>query len=323
MGLDPGAIAAIDPGWGDPHRGGQTVARVTLDSGLRLGHKPRSVEPERLWATAVQAVERRLDLGLQAPQAVSRGHHGWVEWIEPEPGALASARSLRRAGAMVALLDLLEVRDAHRDNFVFARGQPILVDAETIGHPRLPGFAPVPSIILTGALPWPPGTRHRAILSGLTGTVAGEAAVVSGYRAVHRLVRERGPAWLRSSGVLGTFRRIRVRVVLRPSRAYSAALRRGGVNLAPPPGIDPRSGKRVLAAEGRALARGDIPLFEADLDGIDLRDERGVIVPGFFEQSGWSRIAGRLRDHAADDAGHAVTLLRSCLRLDQASRRWR
>lgn len=321
LGFDPGAIVRIEPGWGDRHRRGQTVARVTLDSGTRLAYKPRSVQSELLWATVVNAVERHLGLGLAAPRVLDRGNHGWVEWVEAEPVLIDSSPVLRRVGAVVALLDLLEVRDAHPANFVWSRGQPILVDAETVAHPRLLGFEEVPSIILTGVLPWPPGGRKRALLSELAVSLAREAAIIAGYRAVHRIVRRLGSRWLARAGVLGRFRGIRIRVVLRPSRIYAAAFRQGGEKLSPPPGIVNRAGaERIHAAERRALARGDIPLFETDLDGTDLRDDERVIAPGFFGATGWGIMADRMKQLGTDDARRSVGLLRSCLRLDQAVR---
>ena len=314
LGFDPGRLTAIDPGWGDPHRGRQTVVRVATDSGAHLAYKPRSVEPERLWARAVLAVEEQLGIGLSAPLAFSRRHHGWVEWVEPERIPNGTSADNRRFGALLALLDLLEVRDAHRENFVLARGQPVLVDAETIGHPRLPGFEAVPSIVLTGALPWPPGRAE--------GRIGGWAeSVVPGYLAVHRFLRGAGPSWLRPTGVLGRSRRIRIRVILRPTRAYASAIRRGLTALKPPPGVtDPQVSRRILVSERRALARGDIPIFETTLDGTELRNERGVLAGNFFPRSGWDTITERWTRLDGNDARKSLKLLRGCLRLDQAAR---
>ena len=320
LGFDPGRLVSIDPGWGDRHRGGQTVARVTTDSGAHLAFKPRSVEPERLWARAVMAVEEHLHIGLSAPQAFSRRNHGWVEWVEPERLPNGTPADNRRLGGLLALLDLLEVRDAHRDNFVLARGQPVLVDAETIGHPRLPGFEQVPSIVLTGALPWPPGRADRRFPRLRLGPNAAEE-IVPGFLAVHRFLRQSGPSWLKPGGVLGRSRKIRVRVILRPTRVYASAIRRGRTVLPPPPGVqDPRIAKRIVVSERRALARKDIPVFQAALDGTDLRNEHGVLVRNFFARSGWNTIAERWKGLEASDARESLRLLRSLLRLDQAAR---
>jgi hypothetical protein len=104
--------------------------------------------------------------------------------------------------------------------------------------------------------------------------------------------------------------------VLRNTRSYAAALRHGRVTLPPVPGLpDGPASRRILAAERRALSRGDIPLFEADFDDHDLRDESRVIVPGFFERSGRETIAARSRI-GPTDARNAVRVLRSCLRID-------
>jgi lantibiotic modifying enzyme len=314
LSFDPGRLVSVDPGWGDPHRGRQTVVRVTTDSGSHLAYKPRSVDPERLWATVILGVEEHLRIGLSAPQAFSRRSHGWVEWVEPERVPNGTAADNRRFGALLALLDLLEVRDAHRENFVLARGQQVLVDAETIGHPRLPGFEDVPSIVLTGALPWPPGKAERR--------VGGEAEeIVPGYLAVHRFLRGVGLSWLKPNGILGKSRKIRTRVILRPTRVYAGALKQGRTTLPNPPGVtDSGVAKVILASERRALARGDIPLFETRFDGTELRNERGVLVKRFFGRSGWDTIVERWNRLDAGDARKSLRLLRSTLRLDQAAR---
>jgi lantibiotic modifying enzyme len=316
LGFDPGAITGIDTGWGDPHRGGQTVARISTDSGHRLAFKPRAVEPERFWAAAVGAVEERLGFGLIAPRGLSRSRWGWVEWIESDRRPRDTPTDHRRLGAVLALLDLLDVRDAHPDNFVWTRGQPVLVDAETIAHPRLPGFETLPSIILTGVLPWPPGSRAPALLRGSVPS----PALLSGYRAVHRLLRAAAKDWLRRGGVLGRFRGARVRVVLRPTRVYASALRRGTTALPPLQGVSAPAARRVAEAEHRALALGDVPLFEADVDGTGLRDERRVIVRNFFARSGWDALAARWKGLGPGDSRASVSLIRGSLRLDQAVR---
>jgi lantibiotic modifying enzyme len=319
LGYDPGRLVSFDPGWGDPHRGGQTVARVTTDSGSHLAWKPRPVEPERLWTRVVLALEEELRIGLSAPLAWGRRAHGWVEWIESERVPNGTPADNRRFGALLALLDLLEVRDAHHDNFVLARGQPVLVDAETIGHPRLPGLEAVPSIVLTGALPWPPGRAGWRIPRGL-GTGKAEE-IVPGYLAVHRFIRKVGLSWLKPTGLLGRSRRIRTRVILRPTRVYARALKRGRTVLPAPPGIsDPATAKLIVGSERRALARGDIPVFETRLDGTELRNEQEVLVKHFFGRSGWDIIEERWTRLDARDARASLRLIRSCYRLDQAAR---
>jgi hypothetical protein len=75
--------------------------------------------------------------------------------------------------------------------------------------------------------------------------------------------------------------------------------------------------RRILEVERRALTRGDIPLFEVDFDGRNLRDERRVIARGFFEQSGREVILGRSGRLTPRDTRDAVSLLRSCLRLEK------
>ena len=318
--LDP--IARIEWGWGDRHRGGRTVARVTLQSGRHLGYKPRSLRPELLWSKLVAAVNDQTDLGLAAPVVVDCGSYGWMEWIPPEPAPVRlSQRCLERIGVILALLDILQVRDAHRDNLLFARDQLILVDAETVFHPRLPGFEATPSILLTGALPWPPGRGPKAPLTDLVRPSESWSGVARGYRRGSTLLERNADRWRLLKGPIGAFRQARTRVILRPTRAYAKALKAGGRQLRPLPEPVPTIvAARILAAENEALGSGDIPVFTADVTGSDLRVGRRLIAKGFFARSGWTEVAARCRGLGTTDRSEALTLARDAIRLDHTGR---
>ncbi|HST42216.1 MAG TPA: DUF4135 domain-containing protein, partial [Conexibacter sp.] len=145
-GRDPGPLTAIALGLSDPHNGRQSVAVLTFASGLRVICKPRSVAMEAGLATTAAWLRARTDLDLPPlPAVLERDGYGWCELIEPRACADAAEVTLhyRRLGALAGLLGALGATDCHAENFVARGSQPLLVDAETLLHPRMlasPGF---------------------------------------------------------------------------------------------------------------------------------------------------------------------------------------
>lgn len=73
------------------------------------------------------------------PAVLERDGYGWCELVEPRPCADAAEVALhyRRLGALAGLLGALGTTDCHAENFVARGSQPLLVDAETLLHPRM------------------------------------------------------------------------------------------------------------------------------------------------------------------------------------------
>lgn len=314
---------------GDPHRHGRRVARVRLDDRLTAIYKPRSLAPDLFWAGLVDWLGRRIGAGpLRTPWVVSGRGYGWTEALPPRPPRSPDgARRLQvRMGALLALADVFELRDLHRDNLLAVGEHPVVIDAETIAHPRLPPFDDVPSLALTGFLPVPGATDARAGCRVGCGARPDpdREALVEGYRDGYRILRREGAALLRSRAVLGRLATLRVRVVVRSTEVYRAALRRTGEGWPPPtPAALPlpaRSVGRVIEAERRALARGDVPVFSARAGGRDLRDERGIVVSGCFARSAMDRIADRVARLGPSDERAMVDLIRGSLALAELGR---
>ena len=122
----------------DRHAGGRQVFRLVFDSGPGLVYKPRGVEPEALFERLAGWLASA-DLADPPPAArvLARDGYGWMEEVapsEPAPGA-ETRRWYRRAGALIALADLLGAEDLHAENLICTREGPVAVDLEMILAP--------------------------------------------------------------------------------------------------------------------------------------------------------------------------------------------
>lgn len=320
---DLGPVMAIRS-LGDSHRGGRRVAAVKFGGGLSVIYKPRPVGPERWWANLISWIEAGDGrLGGLAPAVLDQGGYGWVQRVAAAPAQdqAAARRRARHAGQLLALLDVFEVRDAHIDNLVFAGDRPVLVDAETIAHPRFGPWMEAESLVLTGFLPWnglgPPGPSATAGILGAIGSMdpLDEAdLVVEGYREGYGAVRRLRDQLGRDGGPLESLAEQMVRVVLRPTRQYAAG---GGGAWSPRSSpmdipLGARAEAVVLASERSAMARGDIPVFSARAGGRDLVTESGI-VPDFFAESAVARIRRRLAVLGDHDRERNARQLRSIM----------
>lgn len=160
-GSDSGVVTALEPGRGDRHDGGRTVAILTFDSGRKLVYKPRSLAVDSwfqellLWLNERGARPQLLPLRI-----LDRGAHGWMEFVAPASCASREEieRFHERQGAWVALLYALEANDFHWENLIAAGEHPVLVDLETLLQPMPPDIGPGEdplslTVLRTGLLP--------------------------------------------------------------------------------------------------------------------------------------------------------------------------
>lgn len=313
---------------GDPHQGGRRVTRLSWGRATSLTYKPRSIQTEVLWNRTLVWFARRAPVGaLPAPRILARRDYGWVEsLVHQRPRTAAQAREYHwQAGALLALFDILEVRDVHRDNFIAVRGHPVLVDAETIAHPRLSRFRNVPSIAQCGFFAGPASEDARAgCRSGLPGSAVRLSRygdeLIGGYQAGYQALRTHGAELFRRTGPLATLGDAAIRVVLRPTTSYRAALHgrdvAAALAAAPPPPIPVRGHPAVIRAEREALDEGDVPIFHARGDGTDLLAGTCPIVPRCFRVSALAAISNRLAGLSPKDERDNVALIRSLLALE-------
>ncbi len=172
---------------------------------------------------------------------------------------------------------------------------------------------------------------HRASLGGKP-LAAGDFVVdiVEGFRTVHAALRRNRAALLRAGGSLARLRRARLRHVARPTEIYGRllgaatqprALTDGGAcslelerlakALAGVRADEAEKLARMIAAEQRALARLDVPLLHARVDGLALETGEGAEIGRFFVVSGWTACRQRLAALSETETRKQAELIRA------------
>jgi type 2 lantibiotic biosynthesis protein LanM len=134
-------IEGIAPYQSDPHDGGRAVAIIALPGGRGLVYKPRSIDMEEglgellAWANTCGFSQPYRRVAL-----LRRADYGWMDHVAYAPCRhLARVHAFyARAGGLLCLASLLQGTDFHHENLIACGDQPIVVDAETLFHPRLP-----------------------------------------------------------------------------------------------------------------------------------------------------------------------------------------
>src|SRR5262249_48799495 len=140
---DPGVLVQLHAGVGDKHRGGQCVLISQFSSGLRVVHKPKALAVD----VHVQELLRWLNARGDHPPfriltVLDRGSYGWVEYVAARDCTSPEevGRFYERQGGYLALLYALEATDFHYENLIAAGEHPVLIDLESLFHPRLGGL---------------------------------------------------------------------------------------------------------------------------------------------------------------------------------------
>lgn len=133
-------MARIATGLSHPHDDNRCVLALTFGDGSRLVYKPRDLTIDLAFASLLDWLgQRGLPLRLMMPRLVNCESYGWVEFIAPAscPDGAAITRFYRRAGQLLALLHVLGGIDCHFENVIAHGEHPVVVDCETVLHPRL------------------------------------------------------------------------------------------------------------------------------------------------------------------------------------------
>lgn len=145
QGVDPGPLLAVDGFAGDGHRGGRAVA-VLRFADAAVVYKPRPVGVHRVFNEVAQWCNPRLaPWDLRTLGVVERAGYGWTGFVAPEGTDRDGLdRFYHRHGVLLALLYVLDGTDVHFENVIAHRDHPVLVDVETLFHPRF-GRSPDPA----------------------------------------------------------------------------------------------------------------------------------------------------------------------------------
>ena len=187
---DPGQLEALKAGAGDSHRRGRSVIVVQFTSGFQIVYKPRSMSVDAHFQKLLSWLNERGDHPpFRTLKILERATHGWMEFVACSDCASKEEleRFYERQGGYLALLYALEAVDFHFENLIAAGEHPVLIDLESLFHPRLDDARPTDavqlawkainrSVLRIGLLPqrlWFGATNEGIDVSGL-GTVAGQ-----------------------------------------------------------------------------------------------------------------------------------------------------
>ncbi len=128
-----GPVVKLEFGLGDPHCGGQTVARVDFESGSLI-FKPRAPETDRVFAEFAEWSVTKGAGPIPCCKTLGRADHGWWEFITPDEcvndGEVRTC--YQSIGRALALLHALGGTDIHSENLICSGAKPYFVDLETL-----------------------------------------------------------------------------------------------------------------------------------------------------------------------------------------------
>ncbi len=183
-GGDPGVLVNVRGDAGDSHRGGRSVQIARFTFGLQLVYKPRSLRVDLHFQDLLTWLNAKgAHPSFRTLRVLDRGDHGWAEFVSAQSCISAGEvrRFYERQGSYLALLYALEATDFHYENLIAIGEYPLLVDLETLFHPRVKeqdlwqaaqfaGDTMNHSVLRVGLLPqhmWSDGESAGIDLSGL------------------------------------------------------------------------------------------------------------------------------------------------------------
>ena len=128
-------------GAGDTASGRSAVALIAgLCSGFRVVYKPRSLAVDVHFQEILAWLNARGDHPpFRTLNILERGSYGWVEFVTAErlhvSGGGSPFTSEARCGYL-AILYALEATDFHFENVIASGEHPVLIDLESLFHPR-------------------------------------------------------------------------------------------------------------------------------------------------------------------------------------------
>lgn len=162
-----GGIADLELGQSDPHNGGKTVARITLDNGECIFFKPRSLWKEAYYRELTAVFYEACGMKVRMLSWLPGEDYGWETEIKEEDCSCIQEiqEYYKRMGIHLFLNWILAGRDLHGENIRASGAYPFVLDAEAI-----PGFRSIEtgktaealarqiaadSVLKTGLLPAP------------------------------------------------------------------------------------------------------------------------------------------------------------------------
>lgn len=342
-----GKAVCLQAGISDRHSGGRTVISVTFSCGQKIIYKPRDGRPEAAFYDLLSWLDRA---GLRPRsgtlRSLVRPTHGWFEFATKNDPSDAEAESLfwKRTGVLICILDLLEARDCHRENLIFAGNKPILVDAEALFHqpidpPQHSNDDDSLSVIRTGLTPYWKSHEAGRIESGGAGCPPPERIedIIDGFRNTCEFIMKNRQALLKQDGPLSAFEQLEFRTIYRNTSFYQQLLidscqaefldcGEKWITALEPLRLESLNGQmdEVMRCEEKALLQMDIPRFTTNAGDTFLALDANTKIYGWFDISGIERTRRKIEVLSDEWMEGRTRVLRSAYALaavDSAMRR--
>ncbi len=152
-GADPGPAVAIEEVMSNRRSKGRLVKVLTFESGLKLVYKVKDLGTEEAYFKLLGWFNSHdIQLPFKELLVLNKGEYGWVEYVQAslDVDDEQIRRYYQRFGMLLCLLHLLEATDIGLHNIVVAGDHPVLIDLETILHPRaILTYQEVPPLLST------------------------------------------------------------------------------------------------------------------------------------------------------------------------------
>lgn len=147
-GTDPGQLVEINGSAGDLHKGGQSTLVLSFSSGFHLIYRPKPMAVDVHFQELLRWLnEHGEHPAFRTLAVLDRGLYGWAEFAAAETctSQVAVERFYERQGGYLALFYALEATDVHFENLIAAGEHPVMIDLESLFHPR-PERTPSPAV---------------------------------------------------------------------------------------------------------------------------------------------------------------------------------
>lgn len=124
----------------DRHNGGRSVILLEFQSGIRFVYKPRPIGIEHTYNKLLDWLnQQKLSLKLGVFRVLNMGEYGWVEYVDSstEFSNINLQYYYQRVGMLICLAYILDATDLHYENIIISDDFPILIDLESLMHPRV------------------------------------------------------------------------------------------------------------------------------------------------------------------------------------------
>lgn len=107
-------------------------------SGTKVVYKPRGLHIDRVWNRFLARLNCFQDMEQRTLRCIDGGEYGWAQFVPhaPLPPGVEAGEFHRRSGALLCLAWVLDATDLHYENVIASGAFPVLLDVETLFHPR-------------------------------------------------------------------------------------------------------------------------------------------------------------------------------------------